>query len=61
MDKLLNFKIMSDVIIKYCGPFTIQTSDATINANSVESVNVAIERVILKGQERPLEVEVKNK
>lgn len=50
-----------DITIQYCGPYTIQTSDATLSPQIVESVNVAIDRSELKEYEMPVAQEVKCK
>ena len=52
---------MNDVVIQYCGPYSIQTSDATVCTKSVESVSVAIERDTLGDYEHPVLQEVKQK
>lgn len=43
---------MSVAIIQYNDPYTIQTSDATIRIDSIESVSIEIERASLKDYER---------
>lgn len=43
-----------DITIQYCGPYTIQTSDAALSPQIVESVNVAIDRSELKDHESPV-------
>jgi len=50
-----------DITIQYCGPYTIQTSDASLSPQIVESVNVAIDRSELKDYEVPVTQEVKYK
>ena len=50
-----------DITIQYCGPYTIQTSDAALSPQIVESVNVAIDRSELKDYEVPVTQEVKYK
>lgn len=50
-----------DITIRYCGPYTIQTSDAAISPQTVESVSVAIDRNELKEYEIPVAQEVKCK
>lgn len=52
---------MSDVVIQYCGPYSIQTSDASMSTKSVESVSLAIERETLRDYEQPEFHEVKQK
>lgn len=47
--------------IQYCGPYTIQTSDATLSLQLVESMSVAIDRSELKDYEVPIDQEVKSK
>lgn len=47
-----------DITIQYCGPYTIQTSDATLSSQIVESVNVAIDRSELEDNEIPIPQEV---
>lgn len=46
-----------DVIIQYCGPYSIQTSDAAIFARSIESSSIVVEREQLENLERPTLVE----
>lgn len=41
-----------DVYIQYCGPYLIQTSDATRISQSIESTSFTIERVQLRDTER---------
>lgn len=48
-----------DITIQYCGPYTIQTSDATLNPQTVESVSIAIDRSELKDYEIPVAQEVR--
>lgn len=50
-----------DITIQYCGPFTIQTSDAALSPQIVESVSVAIDRSELKDYETPIAQEIKCK
>lgn len=50
-----------DITIQYCGPYTIQTSDAAISPQIVESVNIAIDRNELKEYEMPVAQEVNRK
>lgn len=50
-----------DFTIQYCGPYIIQTSDAAISPQIVESVSVAIDRDELKEYEIPVAQEVKCK
>lgn len=50
-----------DVIIQYCGPYTIQTSDAALSPQIVESLSVAIDRNELKDYEMPVAQEIKCK
>ncbi len=38
-------------MIQYCGPYTIMTSDATIDSQVVDSFNVDIERAELEKYE----------
>lgn len=51
----------SDITIKYCGPYTIQTSDAALRPQIVDSVSFSIDRNELKDYEMPVEQEVKCK
>lgn len=48
-----------DITIQYCGPYTIQTSDASISPQIVESVSVSIDRGELKNYEMPVAQEIK--
>lgn len=50
-----------NITIQYRGPYTIQTSDAALSPQIVESVNVAIDRSELKDYEVPVTQEVKYK
>ena len=50
-----------DFTIQYCGPYTIQTSDATVSTPIVESVSVAIDRSELKDYETPVAQEIRSK
>ena len=45
--------------IQYCGPYTIQTTDAALSPQIVESVSVTIDRSELKDCEVPVAQEVK--
>lgn len=47
-----------DILIQYCGPYTIQTSDAAMSSQFVDSVSVAIERNELREHECPVAQEV---
>lgn len=51
----------SDITIQYCGPYTIQTSDAILSPQIVESVSVAIDRSELKDYEIPIAQEIERK
>lgn len=42
-------------MIQYCGPYSIKTSDATIVTQSVESINMFIERAQLLELEQHVE------
>jgi len=44
----------SDVIMQYSGPYTIQSSGATLSPQTVESVSISIDRVELKDYEMPI-------
>lgn len=44
----------SDVMIQYCGPYTIQSSEATISPQTVESISISIDRGELKDYEMPI-------
>ena len=46
-----------DIIIQYCGPYSIQTSDAAIIARSIESSSFIVEREQLEELELPTMVE----
>lgn len=48
-----------DFTIQYCGPYTIQTSDATLSPQIVESVSIDINRSELKDYETPVDQEVR--
>lgn len=50
-----------DITIQYCGPYSIQTSDATLSPQIVESVSFLIDRNELKDYEMPVSQEVKCK
>ena len=50
-----------DITIQYCGPFTIQTSDAVLSPQIVENMSVVIDRSELKDYERPVAQEIKCK
>ena len=50
-----------DITIQYCGPYTIQTSDAALSPQIVESVSIAIDRGELKDYEMPVAQEVECK
>lgn len=50
-----------DFTIQYCGPYTIQTSDAALGPQIVESVSVAIDRSELIDHEMPIAQEVETK
>lgn len=50
-----------DITIQYCGPYTIQTSDASLSPQIVESVSASIDRSELKEQERPVAQNVSHK
>lgn len=50
-----------DIIIQYCGPYTIQTSDAALSPQIVESLSVEIGRGELKDYEMPVAQEIKCK
>ena len=50
-----------DITIQYCGPYTIQTSDASLSPQIVESVSVEIDRSELKDYEKPVVREVGHK
>ena len=50
-----------DITIQYCGPYTIQTSDASLSPQIVESVSVEIDRRELKDYEKPVVREVGHK
>lgn len=53
---------MSRVItIQYCGPYTIQTSDASLSPQIVESVSLSIDRSELKDYEKPVVREIVHK
>lgn len=43
-----------DIYIQYCGPYSIQTSDAVRVARPIESVSIEVERGQLKGMEQPV-------
>lgn len=47
-----------DITIQYCGPYTIQTSDATLSPQIVKSVSIAINRSELKDYETPVVQEI---
>ncbi len=50
---IINDKTMSkDVYIQYCGPYSIQTSDATRISQSIESTSFTIERAQLRDTEQ---------
>lgn len=44
----------SDVMIQYCGPYTIQSSEATLSPQTVESVSISIDRGELIDYEIPI-------
>ena len=50
-----------DCTIQYCGPYTIQTSDATLSSHLVESVSVSIDRNELKDYESPVNQDIRHK
>lgn len=50
-----------DITIQYCGPYTIQTSDASLSPQIVESVSVEIDRSELKDYEKPMVREIGHK
>lgn len=50
-----------DITIQYCGPYTIQTSDASLSPQIVESVNLSIDRSELKDYEKPVVREIVHK
>ncbi len=50
----------SDVMIQYSGPYTIQSSDATISPQTVESVCISIDRGELKDYEIPISQDVQH-
>lgn len=50
-----------DITIQYCGPYTIQTSDAALSPQIVESVSVSIDRSELKDYEMSVAQEIKSK
>lgn len=50
-----------NITIQYCGPYSIQTSDATLSPQIVESVSVDIDRSELIDQEMPVDQEIKAK
>lgn len=49
--------MIKDIIIQYCGPYSIQTSDAAIVARSIDSSSIVVERERLENLERPTMVE----
>ena len=50
-----------DITIQYCGPYIIQTSDAALCPQIVESESIVIDRSELKDCEMPITQEVKRK
>ena len=50
-----------DITVQYCGPYTIQTSDASLSPQIVESVSVSIDRGELKDYEKPVVSVIRHK
>lgn len=50
-----------DFNIQYCGPYTIQTSDAALSPQIVENVNISIDRGEIIDHEMPVVQEIKTK
>ena len=45
-----------DVMIQYCGPYLIQTTEAVMMGQTVESFNIAVDRSTLLEEENPVNV-----
>lgn len=54
---IINGKDMDrDVMIQYCGPYLIQTTDAIMGTQIIESTNIVVERSMLPEVEEPVNV-----
>lgn len=48
-----------DILIHYCGPYSIQTTDVTISSPAIENTNIFVERGQLREEERLVEKKLK--
>lgn len=45
-----------DVMIQYCGPYLIQTTEAVMMGQTVDSFNIAVDRSMLSEEEKLVNV-----